>query len=210
VTVVFAHVEPDEAPYAYQWHRGFAAANQHIYPRVWSYYKQLADKGQLVCAREDGQYVGLCYYTLDDHSREWEVGGMMVAASQRQRGLGATLACVTVGHLLINQDPLGQGENVISHVQGTNKLPRRALTDLFKFTWREESKVPGSELPGLPQDKDGFVVSDVFEISNPGSLLVLADWCDGWNGQLLDGSPAVIETFVPLDDWATAFRAMAN
>lgn len=210
MTVVFSHIEPEEAEAAYQWHREFAESDDHIFPRPWDHYRQLAEDGRIVCAREDGEFVGLCYYAQDGNS--WEVGGLMVAASQQGRGVGLTLMAITLGNLLIDEDPLSRDESVITHVHECNQAPRKIIKDYLQFEKRGEVHRPGHELPGLKVDEHGIVNGDEFHLVRPNTLLALADWCDGWRDQLGNGTPARIELreSLTLALWAQAFREMAD
>jgi hypothetical protein len=210
MTVVIGHVDPDDARDAFFWHQGFSASDEHLFPRTWSHYEQLADNYQLVCAREDAdKYLGLCYYTEDDG--KWEVGGLMTAANQRGRSLGSILTVVALGDLLIDEDPLANGESVISHVHEENKATRRMITDRLKFAFSRRIEVPGKDLPGLKTNAKGMVVGDEFKLTKD-SLVTLADWCDNWDDQLRDGTPARIDLreSLTLGQWSEAFREMAD
>ncbi|MEY8015263.1 GNAT family N-acetyltransferase [Mycobacterium servetii] len=217
MSVVISHVRPEEAGGAYEWHRGFAASNDHLFPRTREHYAELAENYQAFAAREDGDYLGLCYYAQDEQSTEWEVGGLMVAANQRGRRLGMTLMAVTLGNLLIDVNPLEAVEGeapqwIISHVIKGNDAPRGIIVDRLKFAHRKPVKIPSEVLPGLRTQEDGMVHGDEFEMTVPATLIALAEWCDGWTGQLGDGTPAEIELreMLTLRDWAEAFREMAS
>ncbi len=209
MTVVIANVDPSNARDAFFWHRGFSAADEHLFPRTWGHYTDLADNYQLVCAREGEDYLGLCYYAEDSGS--WEIGGLMVAANQRGKGLGTILMYVALGNLLIDVDPLAAGESVISHVHENNVKPRRVITDWLKFAHRRRVEVPGHLLPGLRTNAEGMVVGDEFELTRE-SLLALADWCESWDDRLLDGTAAQIELrdSLTLEQWQEAFKEMAE
>ncbi|WP_190242442.1 GNAT family N-acetyltransferase [Rhodococcus ruber] len=193
MTVVIAHVQPGEASEAYQWHRGFAASNNHLFPRSRAHYETLTENYQVVAARERGEFVGLCYYAQDGESDEWELGGLMVGTNQRGRGLGATLMYVTLGILLVDVNPLEVDEWIISHVIKGNDAPRSIIADRLKFKIRRQVKIPAEVLPGLMTQEDGMVHGDEFELTIPATLNALADWCDAWTGTLRDGTPAHIE-----------------
>ena len=210
MTVVIANVAPSEARDAFHWYRGFAAANEHLFPHTWDKFQELANEYELVCARDGDHYVGFCYYTQDQDS--WEIGGVMVAANQRGRALGSTLVFVTLGNLLIDVQPLTRGETVISYVHRDNNAPRSVITERLKFVYRRSVQVPAQELPGFTVGDDGLVHGDEFEWTRPGTLLALADWCDGWQDKLRDGSPARVELRdqLTLPEWAEAFRQMAT
>jgi hypothetical protein len=212
MTVVLAHVAPENAREAFYWHRGFSAADENLFPRNWDQYALLAENNQLVCARDNDDYVGLCYYAQDEDQGRWEIGGLMVAANQRGKALGSTLTYVTLGHLLVDEQPLARGESVISHVHRDNNAPRNVIIGQLKFAYRRSIEVSGRLLPGLKTDADGVVHGDEFELTKPETLLALADWCGAWAGKLRDGTPARIELRegLTLDLWSEAFREMAD
>jgi hypothetical protein len=85
------------------------------------------------------------------------------------------------------------------------------LVERLKFAFKQSIKVPGASLPGLKTDNEGFVHGDEFELSKPDTLLVLADWCDDWAGELRDGTPADIQLRqgLTLAQWAEALREIA-
>lgn len=209
MAVVIRHVTRQDANDAFLWHCEFSAADENLFPRTWDQFEVLANEFQLICAVEDGNYVGLCYYVQDEKGR-WEVGGLMVAANQQDRSLGSVLTYIALSNLLVDEQPLERGEPVISHVHRDNKAPR-GLVERLKFVFRQRIKVPGASLPGLKTDDEGFVHGDEFELSKPDTLLVLADWCDGWAGELRDGTPADIQLRqgLTLAQWAEALREIA-
>jgi hypothetical protein len=213
MTVVFMHVDPSLGREVFQWHRGFAAANDMLFPRTWEQYESLANEGRIVCAVEDGNYIGLCYYTWDDAEHEWEIGGLMVDTSSRgNRSLGTTLTRVTLGHLLFEEEPLSRHERVISHVHKRNNAPRRLVEQQLGFVHQGEITVDGGRLPGLPTEADGLVHGDLYQLVVPATLIMLANWCDEWQGALRDGTPAEIELMegVTVQLWGEAFRRMAD
>lgn len=209
--IEFSLVDPLQGREAYQWHRGFAAGNDCIFPRRWNQYEQLAADGQLWCARnEKGDYLALAYFCFDKGS--WEVGGLMVATSERGNGAGSTITRLTLGHLLFEEDPLDRGEPIITHVHIENPDPRHIIESALRFRRRGTIKVSGADFPGLRTNAAGEVVGDEFELVKPDTLTALADWCGRWKGQLKDGRDANIvlrpETSLPM--WAEAFRDMAS
>jgi hypothetical protein len=211
MTVSIGNVRPDEALAAFEWHKAFAESDDHIFPRSWNDFRRMAEDYELVTAVEDGEFVGMCYYTQGE-SGEYEVGGLMVHGSQQNRSLGAALWCVTLGNLLIDIDPLEQGEGVIAHVIKSNPAPRGIITALTRFRHRKEVTIPSDELPGLKVEEDGMVHGDEFELTVPDTLIALATWCEEWAGELRDGTKAVLNLRegMTVADWAGEFRLMAE
>jgi hypothetical protein len=211
--VVITHVQPEEARDAHIWHHGFSSANDHLFRRTREEYDEFAASGQLRCARDgDGNYLGFCYHAQDENTLEWELGGVMVDVQRRGKAIGLTLLSVTLGDLLIDANPLAEGQSVISHVIKGNDAPRGLLTTRLKFTHRRELVIPAHELPGLHIQPDGNVHGDEFEMTVPGTLNALANWCDDWTGTLRDGTPAEIELREnqTIALWAEGLRDMAE
>jgi len=209
--VQFSLVDPTQGREAYQWHRGFAASNDHLFPRTWKTYEALAENGQIWCARDGEDYLGLAYFHLQGD--ECEVGGLMVATSQRSKGIGSTLACLTLGHVLFEEDPLSRGVRIVAHVHSENNPgPRPIFRHLLKFSLARQVNIPGRELPGLKTNAEGFVVGDEFHLTKPDTLKALADWCRKWSGGTKDGRRAEIELGpeTSLDTWAQAFDDMTS
>ncbi len=211
--VEFGAVDPDEAHDAYEWHREFAKSDSHILPRTWEDYEELADQWRIVCAKtSNGHFVGLAYFAFDDETNEWEIGGLMVADGYQGAGIGSSLMRIALGRLLVEENPLSEGQNVIAHVHAENQAPRGVIEGLLKFRHTNTVTIPGHKLPGLKTDDEGNIHGDVFEITVPDSLLALAEWCEQWSNQLLDGRPARIELreFTTLSLWADVLRGMAE
>jgi len=204
----FHRVRPDDRYEAYQWHRGFTAGDAHLFPRGRSDYAELALSGAVWCAVTDNDYCAMAYYAEDNDA--WEVGGVMVAENQRGNSVASTLARLVLGTVLTEHDPLNSGERVIAHVHAENDSPRKLIKHCLKFVKSKSVRIHGSLLPGLRTDDDGYVIGDEFELSVPGSLEALAEWCDAWDDELKDGTPASIN--LPrgqtLDGWASDFREM--
>lgn len=206
MSVVIENVRPEDTHAAFQWHRGFAASNQHLLPRTWDHYEALANDFQVVVAHEHGDYLGQCYYTQNQDTREWEIGGLMVAGTEQGRGVGSALFSVAVGNLLIDIDPLDIGEFVITHVIQGNAAPRGIIGGMLQFAFRREQIEPGSVLPGLQTQSDGNVHADEFELAVPQTLLALATWCNKPHGHL----EIVLRDGLTLAQWAEAFNEMAG
>jgi hypothetical protein len=204
-------IDPMEGREAYQWHRGFAASNDCIFPRTWEEYKAIADSGQVWCARnEKRDLLALAYFRLD--GGQWEVGGLMVAVQERGNGLGALIMRLTLGHLLFVEDPLARQEPIIAHVHVENAEPRLIIEHALKFRFTQRIKKSGSELPGLRTNAAGDVEGDEFELVRPDTLIALTKWCDRWDGKLKDGQDVqiLLSPDTSLQMWAAAFRDMAT
>ena len=209
--VTIGIVDPEQGPKVYQWHRGFAAADDHIFPRPVESFEQLAEEGQLLyAANARGDYLGLAYFRLD--GSKWEIGGLMVDTREKQHGIGGALTRLTLGHVLFEENPLERGEKIVAHVHAENNDPRPLIEQSLKFHHTEHIEVPTAKLPGLKANASGLVVGDEFELTVPDTLLALATWCETWGGKLKDDRPVrvVLRDGVSLAMWAVAFRQMAD
>lgn len=209
--VEFCIVDTRNSREAYQWHRGFAANEDCIFPRNWDDYNLLVKEGRLLCARnEKGDYLALAYFNFNDGV--WEVGGLMVTVQERGKGLGSIIALLTLGHVLFTEDPLDRRESVVAHVHAENNKPRSIIEKVLKFRKTRRIKVPGSKLPGLRTNNAGEVEGDEFELFMPETLHALAQWCDAWKGKLKDGRDAkiLLSPGTSLKIWSRAFRAMIS
>ena len=210
MAVQFCPVNPSEGREAYRWHRGYAASNDHLFPRTWPAYERMANDGQVWCAKdEEGDFLALAYSTLDGDA--WEVGGLMVAVQEKGKGIGSIIARLTLGHLLFEEDPLGNGQRVIAHIHALNDEPRHLFEDVLKFSITNRVCIPVSELPGLKANADGYVEGDELGLVNPQTLTDLASWCRAWKDRLKDGRAAaiVLRDGISLEMWADAFDDMA-
>lgn len=214
--IVFALVDAaleSEARDAFNWHRGFSAANDAIFPRTPEQFRSIALAGHLWRAidSQDGSIVGLCYAVYEPHEKQWEVGGLMVARPWTGKGVGAALMRLAVAHLLLSEDPLRMRQTIIAHVLAGNNEPRPIIENALRFRRTKPLKVPGDALPGLRTDDEGFVNGDEFEIAVPETLNALADWCQGWSGALKEKIEARIEipTHSSMQEWATDLREIA-
>jgi hypothetical protein len=212
VTITFRHVDPSDAAGAFRWHRAFAETNNHIFPREWGYFERLAEDWSLWSAAEDNVIVGLVYYAFDEDHQAWELGGLMVGGGQRGRGVGVTLMRVALANLLVDLDPLSDGQAVISHVHRDNPNPRNVIEKDLAFGHEGPIQVPAEAVPGLAADDDGFVYGELFSLRNPESLVALAAWCRGWSGSLRDGTPAdiALRDGMTLNLWADAIDDMCS
>lgn len=209
--ILFSALEADDCLAAYQWHRGFSAANDALFPRDQDDFQSLVMEGSVWAAKSpNGDYLSLAYSTFNEDKRVCEIGGLMVARQARKQGLGGNIMRLALGHALVEENLLDVGARVISHVIEGNDDPRRLITDGLKFRHVSAVRIPDSELPGL-RARDGFVHGDEFELTKPDSLNALAKWARSWTGQL-NGSVAHVElrSGVKMTDWAEALEDLAS
>jgi hypothetical protein len=203
--IEYSLVPTDRLRKAYEWHRDFAARDDHILPRQWDEYAKVAEARQLWCAMNDStDFLGLAYSIFD--SDAWELGGLMVAPTERRSGLGSTLAHVTLGHLLFSEDPLRFNKTVMLHIhiENTDVIP--LARDVLGF--RMVAKIKREWHSAKPGSRAVTAEGYEFHLVKPDSLLRLANWCDYEHAK---GTRIVFsEPWQSLTLWAAAFREMAK
>jgi hypothetical protein len=201
--VEYSLVPPDKLRKAYEWHRNFAALDDHILPRQWDEYAKFAEARQLWCAMNDGaDFLGLAYSIFD--AGAWELGGLMVAPSERRSSIGSTLAHLVLGHLLFSEDPLRFNQTVMLHIhiENTEVIPLAETVLGFRRVGRIKREWHSAR-PGRPAvTAEGYE----FHLVNPNSLELLANWCDHEDAK---GTRILFpEPWQSLKLWAAAFRDM--
>lgn len=167
---------------------------------------------QVWCAIDsEDEYLALSYAAFDEGENVWEIGGLMVAASARGKGLGLIMMRLPLGQTLMNERPLSSTPpaKIVAHVLAGNDDPRRIIP-AAGFAFSHSVTIPNEALPGLRHDADGFIRGDEFHLELPQAVIDLADWCDSWDQKLRDGTPATVDLTdgLNLNDWARAFRKM--
>lgn len=212
--ILFSAIEFEQCETAYHWHRGFAGANDALYPRQYDEFQSLVMEGSVWAARDArGNYLALAYASYDEEKKECEVGGLMVATQARGKGLGATIMRLALAHALVEENLLSiSGVRVIAHVLKSNNDPRKIIEEKLYFRHSRSIKIPASELPGLRAEGDSYVHGDEFEIDAPKTLAALAEWARQWPQSADQNNPAHVELRhgVSLFDWAEALNAMAK
>ena len=191
-------VSEENAAAAFHWHQGFAGAECYIAPLEREEFAELAKHLRIVCAKDPrGNYAGLAYFTFKH--RRWVLGGLMVHHAWRRNGIAWNIACLTLGHVLFEEDPLARDEEIVAHIKSTNDSPRSLIRKLaFEPTGRKINTARGT--------------FDEFQMTVPQSLRVLANWANRKNKKLVDGTSVQIELrpHISLQVWKEAFIAMAN
>lgn len=209
----FRIVDTSEVGRAHAWHSGFAAANDAIFPRTEKVFFNLTLDRNVWCAiTDDDEIVGMSYANVSDDAKEVEIGGLMVSAKTRGRGIGDLMMRLPLVHFLVTERPLRweRPPTIVAHALEGNEMPRGIIARAG-FEFHEEVRIPPEALPGLRVGDDGMVHGDEFHLKLPEALHHLADWLDGWRDVLKDGSPATIGILEgeSLADWATVLRSMA-
>jgi GNAT superfamily N-acetyltransferase len=188
----------------------FARANDAIFPRTEEKFLELARDRQLWCAISDAdEYLGMSYANVDEDKNEVEIGGLMVHEAARGRGLGDFMMRVPLIHFLAMERPLhwDSPPTIVAHVLAGNPMPRNII-QRTGFAHHEEVCIPGHQLPGLRTDADGNVHGDEYHLKIPDAVMELADWIEGWDECMRDGSKAVIKMLEgdTRANWAAALR----
>jgi Acetyltransferase (GNAT) family len=210
--LTFSAVLPDEARDAYQWHRGFSASKDSLYPRSQAAFKAVVDNGSAWSARDsNADYLALAYANFDEVDSTWELGGLMVATSRRGQGLGAALMRLALGNTLFEENPLELNQKIVAHVLKSNPDPRKIIQHSLKFRFAGSVTIPSHVLPGLKANAEGFIEGDEFHFTMPDSLDALVEWVNSWDGKLRDQEAEIIlRPGVSLKHWAKAFGEMAS
>jgi hypothetical protein len=212
----FNAIPPGDVLLAYNWHSGFAAANQNLLPRTEAQFRQFVLDGQVWAARDERGYAGFIYCVPERNAggaaESWELGGLMVASREKGQGIGWILASLALIDLLISENPLSRGERIIAHVLASNREPQKLLEKTLKFTRRDSVFIPGHRLPGLPVNSDGCVEGEVYEFCDITAIQCLADWCIKAPSQLKDGRQVSITLprGYTLQNCAVTLRALAS
>lgn len=211
--ITFRIVDTSEVGRAYAWHADFAAANDAIFPRTERAFGEMALDRLVWCAITDTDHiVGMSYANVKDDLSEVEIGGLMVDATMRGKGLGDVLMRLPLAHLLVNEQPLAwsPAPTILTHALKDNHLPR-GIIGRVGFRFATDVTIPGAMLPGLRTESDGNVHGTEFHLAIPDGLHSVADWLGAWTGKLNDGSDCQIDMREGerLSDWADAIRGMA-
>ena len=209
----FRIVDTSEVGRAHAWHSGFAAANDAIFPRTaQAFYNLTLDRNVWCAITDDDEIVGMSYAKMSDDETEVEIGGLMVSAKTRGRGIGDLMMRLPLVHFLVTERPLRWRcpPTIVAHALEGNEKPRRIISRAG-FEFHKTVSIPPEVLPGLRIGDDGMVHGDEYHLKLPDALLCLATWLDEWSDVLRDGSSAAIKILEDetLADWATILRSMA-
>lgn len=211
--ILLSAIDFDECKAAYGWHRGFAGANDALFPRSRDRFEELVMEGSVWAAREpSGDYLALAYASYNEIEKECEIGGLMVAVQARGKGLGTLVMRLALAHIVLEENLLSDPNvRVVAHVLKANPMPRNIIESQLQFVHAKQVEIPQEALPGLRADPDGIIRGDEFELSKPRTLLALAEWAKSWTGKLADGHVADIElrNGVSLLDWSAALEDLA-
>ena len=188
----FSQIHPHEAVAAHSFLE--RAATEHIFPRTQEDMRRYADAGELfgVKTTHDGEFIALCYVTLDDDTDRWELGGLLVDNAHLHAGIGRFIARMSLAITVAYNDPFKYGQRVIAHVHELNDRPRRLLTQVgFVLTPEKEELPPEIAPASMARNAEGRVIGDVFEFIRD-ELPKLSRWISQeFDGTFGPGRPSV-------------------
>ncbi len=184
---IFIQVQSSLAVEAYLFHKS-QSSNEHIWPRTETQIHEYAENGELFAVRSasTGEFVGLCYATLD--GEEWEIGGLTVPERMRHLHLGTFLTRFALAYTIAMQRPWHYRQKIIAHVHQDNPKPRRLLEQVIGFVFAEKVEIPGELAPApMKRNEAGNLCGDKF-IFPPSAVKGLLTWFEQeFKGTLDDG-----------------------
>jgi ribosomal protein S18 acetylase RimI-like enzyme len=211
---LFSLVPSSEGEVAFAFHKRIASSNSHIWPRTQAFIEKLAYDDCLFGARssDSGEYAGLCYSTLDELEKEWELGGLIVDPPVRKLGIGEMLARLALAHTMVVAQPWNEGQNIVAYVHEANSEPRRLLEKLG-FQWAETIEIPADTAPPeMKRNSAGNLIGDKF-VFTPQGLVHLSDWFDREFDGTIDNGKVLARInlgFMNLDQLRASLRDLAN
>lgn len=174
-----ATVSSKDADTAHRFHKRMAkTADSHLWGRNEEYIKKLIDDGCLfgLWIGAGKKLVALCYVALSKTKSSWEIGGMVVDDTLKQRKIGSILVRFALAHTIVHAEPWEHDQKLIAHVHEGNEEPRR-LIDKLGFQYTKTVEIPESENPPATMKRNavGKVVGDEFEFP-PAASKALSTW----------------------------------
>jgi GNAT superfamily N-acetyltransferase len=190
---VFFQVSSAFAREAFAFHQSVSSSNEHIWPRTEAEIERFSEQGELFGIRgaSSGEFVGLCYATLE--GEEWEIGGLIVSKAAQDLGLGTVLVRFALAHTIAYNRPWFYGQKIIAHVHEANADPRNIIGRIgYKHICQIE--VPAEKAPpSMKRNEEGKLIGHKFEFPQE-SLPALLRWFEEFDGTLRDRTtPAIFE-----------------
>jgi ribosomal protein S18 acetylase RimI-like enzyme len=209
---IFFQIPSTLAKQAFAFHQSISSSNEHIWPRTQEQVEQFSKDGELFGVRRasTGEFVGLCYATLDGN--EWELGGLTVEESTRRSGLGEALVRFALACTIAYQRPWAYAQELVAHVHEANDKPRNLLKRVgFEHVGKVE--LPGDKAPAsMKRNAEGKVVGDIFRFPRNGVAELSSWFAKDFKGTLADGTTEAIFEVRPggLDSIIEALREAAE
>ena len=195
ISFVFFQVPSTSAIRAFAFFKSVQSTDSHLFPRSEEDLYRYATEGALFGIRlsDSDEFVGLCYAVLNQEETEFEIGGLIVASTAQNLGLGTILTRFAVAHVIANERPWHYKREIISHIHESNNAPRNVFaTSWFTFVGKEI--VPEEHAPAsMKRNADGQLVGDKFLFPRS-SVPALSKWLDEeFDGTLRNDAVIVIE-----------------
>lgn len=191
----FFQVSSTSAEKAFAFFKVVQSTNSHIWPRTEEEIHAFATDGALFGTRRSDteEFVGLCYAALNEEETEFEIGGLLVASTAQNLGLGTVLTRFALAHVIANERPWHYHREVIAHIHESNNAPRNIFANSW-FVHIERVIVPEHIAPAcMKRNADGKLVGDKFLFPRS-AVRELSNWLSAqFDGTLRDGTPIVID-----------------
>ena len=191
----FCQVPSTSAAKAFVFFKTVQSTDTHIWPRTSEEINRFAQDGALFGIRRSDteEYVGLCYAVLNEDETEFEIGGLIVASTAQNLGLGTILTRFAVAHVIANERPWHYKREIISYIHESNKAPRNVFVSSW-FTYLSSEPVPEHVAPpSMKRNAEGKLVGDKFLFPRS-AVPKLSKWLNEvFNGILRDGTVIAID-----------------
>lgn len=163
-----------------------------IFPRTKADYISFIGDEKFWCVEDtDGAFLAVGYSHLDEVLAKWEIGGFIVDPRLRRSGIAQALFAIILSHLIVTENPIGSGDEIVVVVHKDNLEFEHALVS-FGFERTDETiefhvdNLPTSST--MSSDRDGFVRGVQYRMTLPKALdsllLLINSWNAAWRIQL--------------------------
>lgn len=165
------------APFAHQWHCGFAASDSNITKVELQAFEALAASGKVFSAKKINapappDFSCIVYY--DALKGTWLLGGLMSSHEVRGKGVAEVVCCVALGNLIALDNPFGRGERIISYVAKENFRP---VTLLKRTGFTQVREFASASL----MSSDNARLIHEYELTDRRqALTMLSSWAGDW------------------------------
>lgn len=148
ISFIFFKVPSTSTDKAFAFFKSVQSTDSHLFPRTEEDLYRYATEGALFGIRraDSDEYVGLCYAVFNDEEAEFEIGGLIVAPTAKNLGLGTILTRFAVAHVIANERPWRYKRKIISHIHESNDAPRGIFARSW-FTFVGKEIVPEEHAP---------------------------------------------------------------
>jgi len=148
ISFIFFKVPSTSTDKAFAFFKSVQSTDSHLFPRTEEDLYRYATEGALFGIRraDSDEYVGLCYAVFNDEEAEFEIGGLIVAPTAKNLGLGTILTRFAVAHVIANERPWRYKRKIVSHIHESNDAPRGIFARSW-FTFVGKEIVPEEHAP---------------------------------------------------------------